>query len=107
MKNFKQLAVNSAITSVIALGITTLPTSGAIAADAAMEKCAGIVKAGKNDCGTTKLSCHGSVTTNGDKEAWIAVPAGTCEKITGGTITDKPWNAPGGLAEYNKNKNKS
>jgi uncharacterized membrane protein len=104
MKNFRELAINSAISSVIALGFSALPLTSAIAADVAMEKCAGIAKAGKNDCGTTKLSCHGSVKTDNDKEAWIAVPAGTCERISGGTITDKPWNAPGGLAEYNKNK---
>jgi uncharacterized membrane protein len=104
MKNFTQLAVNSAITSVIALGISALPLTSAIAADVAMEKCAGIVKAGQNDCGTTKVGCHGTVKTDNDKEAWIAVPVGTCNKISGGSITDKPWNAPGGLAEYNKNK---
>jgi uncharacterized membrane protein len=104
MKNFTQLAVNSAITSVIALGISALPLTSAIAADVAIEKCAGIAKAGHNDCGTTKLGCHGSVKTDNDKEAWVAVPVGTCERISGGTITDKPWNAPGGLAEYNKNK---
>lgn len=33
----------------------TLSTQ-AMAADGATEKCAGVAKAGKNDCGTTKLS---------------------------------------------------
>lgn len=70
------------------------------------EKCAGIVKAGQNDCGTTKLSCHASAQTDNDKEAWIELPAGTCDRIAGGSITDKPWNAPGGNEIYNKIKNK-
>lgn len=51
-----------------------------------MEKCAGIVKAGKNDCGTSKLSCAGTSKVDSDKETWIAVPKGTCEKIVGGMI---------------------
>ncbi len=105
MKDFKQLAVNSAITSVIALSIFGLLTSNANAAGAT-EKCAGIVKAGHNDCGTTKLGCHGSLEVDNDKEAWIELPAGTCERITGGTLTDKPWNVPGGPEIYEKIKNK-
>jgi uncharacterized membrane protein len=50
-----------------------------------MEKCYGIAKAGKNDCGTAKYSCAGSSTTDGDKTAWMMVPKGTCNKIVGGS----------------------
>jgi uncharacterized membrane protein len=52
------------------------------------EKCAGIAKAGKNDCGSLdgKHSCAGQATlTNSDQE-WVYVPSGTCEKITGGVV---------------------
>ncbi|MCB1790145.1 MAG: DUF2282 domain-containing protein [Gammaproteobacteria bacterium] len=52
------------------------------------EKCAGIAKAGMNDCGALdgKHACAGqSSMTNSDQE-WVYVPAGTCEKITGGVV---------------------
>src|SRR5688572_24140394 len=51
------------------------------------EKCAGIVKAGKNDCATSKNACHSHVTVDKDAEAWIFLPKGTCEKISGAHVT--------------------
>lgn len=74
----------SALTGAIVLGAVSTP---AHAAD--NEKCAGIVKAGKNDCATTANSCAGQVKADGNKEAWIYVPKGTCEKIVGGSIVTK------------------
>jgi uncharacterized membrane protein len=53
------------------------------------EKCAGIVKAGKNDCAYGNNSCAGSATKDGDKDAWVYVPKGTCAKIVGGTVVEK------------------
>lgn len=53
------------------------------------EKCAGVVKAGKNDCATATNSCAGSATKDGQKDAWVYVPKGTCEKIVGGTVVAK------------------
>lgn len=98
--NATDRVIRSAFAGLLALGISATLSAQAMAADGATEKCAGVAKAGKNDCGTTKLSCHASATTNRDKEAWVELPKGTCEKLAGGTVTDKPWNAPGGLAEY-------
>lgn len=74
----------SALTSAIVLGVVSTPAS---AGD--NEKCAGVVKAGKNDCATSANSCAGQVKTDGNKEAWIYVPKGTCEKIVGGTLIPK------------------
>jgi len=51
------------------------------------EKCYGVSKAGKNDCGTATLQCAGSSTKDGDKESWILLPKGTCDKIVGGSTT--------------------
>jgi uncharacterized membrane protein len=98
--NTTDRVISSAFASLLALGLTAAVSTQVMAADGATEKCAGVAKAGKNDCGTTKLSCHGSATTDHDKEAWVELPKGTCEKLAGGSVTDKPWNAPGGLAEY-------
>ena len=85
--------IRGALASLIAAGLTTL-VAPVQAAD--MEKCAGVIKAGKNDCGTSHSSCHGSVKTDGDKEAWIALPKGTCERIAGAYVTTSPYARPGG-----------
>jgi len=54
------------------------------------EKCYGIAKAGKNDCGSTGTnSCGRTSKVNGDPKAWIYVPEGYCERIVGGSKTPK------------------
>jgi uncharacterized membrane protein len=63
-----------------------------------MEKCSGIVKAGKNDCGTSKSSCAGTSKVDRDPEAWVLVPKGTCEKLAGGVINTSAHARPGGAA---------
>ena len=74
-----------AISGVLALSGAAL-TSTALAAQDGMEQCAGIVKAGKNDCATSANACHGHVTSDANSEAWIYVPKGTCDRIVGGHI---------------------
>jgi uncharacterized membrane protein len=74
-----------AISGVLALSGAAL-TSTAVAAQDGMEQCAGIVKAGKNDCATSTNACHGHVTSDANSEAWIYVPQGTCDRIVGGHI---------------------
>jgi uncharacterized membrane protein len=49
------------------------------------EKCYGISKAGKNDCQTANSSCAGTSKRDGQKDAWIYVPAGSCDRIVGGS----------------------
>jgi uncharacterized membrane protein len=53
------------------------------------EKCYGIAKAGKNQCGNTRYTCEGNAKVDGEKDAWIAVYKGTCESIIGGSLTPK------------------
>lgn len=52
------------------------------------EKCAGIAKAGHNDCGALDGShgCAGMAPTDNADNEWVYVPQGTCEKIAGGTV---------------------
>lgn len=83
MKN--QRVLLATLASVIAVG--ALNAGSVQAAD--NEKCAGIVKAGKNDCATASSSCAGSAKKDGQADAWIYVPKGTCEKIVGGTLVVK------------------
>ncbi len=52
------------------------------------EKCYGIAKAGKNDCGSGTEACAGQSTTDNAKNAWIGLPKGTCDKIVGGSTTE-------------------
>jgi uncharacterized membrane protein len=93
--------VRGTLASLIAVGLGAASTM-ALAAKGDTEKCAGIVKAGKNDCGTSKSACAGTATADRDAEAWILVPTGTCERIAGGKLTNKPENVHGGAAAVNK-----
>ena len=78
--------LTTAIGSIIALGLT----GTASAADAPkMEKCFGISKAEKNDCQTSHTACAGTAKKDGQKDAWLYVPQGTCDKIVGGSPTAK------------------
>jgi uncharacterized membrane protein len=53
------------------------------------EKCYGLAKAGKNDCQTANSSCAGTSKKDGQGDAWIYAPAGTCEKLVGGSLKSK------------------
>jgi uncharacterized membrane protein len=76
----------TAVAGLIAMGVTAV-ANPALAAD--NEKCAGIVKAGKNDCGTSKNACSGQVKVDNDAEAWIYLPKGVCERIAGARLVKK------------------
>jgi uncharacterized membrane protein len=54
--------------------------------DGEKEQCAGVIKAGKNDCATPTNACHGHVTVDGNADAWIYLPKGTCEKLAGARV---------------------
>lgn len=64
---------------------------------AAMEKCYGVAKAGKNDCRAASVACAGQSTKDG--EAYIALPAGTCERLVGGSLTEVAPAEPAKAAE--------
>ena len=91
--NASDRLIRTACASLLALGVGTL-SSQVLAGDVAKEKCAGIVKAGKNDCATSKNQCHGQATTNADSEAWIELPKGTCDKIAGAHVTTAATTNP-------------
>ncbi len=78
-------------TMMIAAALTSLlaaPLAGAQSpAPAPTEKCFGVAKAGKNDCGTSAHGCAGQAKKDADKQEWIKVPKGTCEKLVGGSVT--------------------
>lgn len=89
----KKMTKTMAFSSAIAAGIL-MATTGDVLAEGkkpTMERCYGIAKAGKNDCAIKSqgTSCAGSAKKDGIADAWIYVPAGTCDKIVGGSTTPK------------------
>ncbi len=81
----KNPVLGAAIGSLIALGVSTAAMQSAYAAKEGMEKCYGISKAGKNDCQTASSACAGTSTADAQKDAWVYIPEGMCEKVVGGS----------------------
>lgn len=108
----KKLLIDAAITGMLAFGLSAVAiadeaktaettakqetsTTAANACEtkktdepkkAETERCAGIVKAGMNNCGTSQHACAGMAKEDYDPEEWITLPKGTCDKIAGSTI---------------------
>ncbi len=83
--------VNTALAGVVAVGLS-MAAGTALAAKKTveMEKCYGVAKAGKNDCGTATHSCAGTSTKDNDPHSWLFVPKGTCSKLTDGSTEPPP-----------------
>ena len=54
---------------------------------AGKEKCYGVAKAGKNDCATKNSSCAGTSKQDHQKDAFVVVPKGLCDKLAGGSTS--------------------
>jgi uncharacterized membrane protein len=82
-------ATQSKLAVLIAAAVGTAILAGqAQAADQpASEKCYGVAKAGKNDCQTPSNSCAGTNKMDGNHQAFVLLPKGSCEKIVGGSLT--------------------
>ena len=78
----KQKLIVAAVTGAFAL--STLGILNNVNAKEDMEKCYGVVKAGKNDCAGAGHSCQGQAKKDSDPKEFIVLPAGTCERLTGG-----------------------
>ncbi len=76
----------------LALTGIALASSSASFADEKMEKCYGVVKAGKNDCSSAKKgghSCAGAASIDSDKSEWVLLPEGICERLVNGSKKPK------------------
>jgi uncharacterized membrane protein len=75
--------MRSAIAGMVAVGLGQVASAqhGQPAAD--KEKCYGIAKAGKNDCGTATHACAGLAKKDNAPDEWKYVAKGTCEKLGG------------------------
>jgi len=50
------------------------------------ERCYGVVRAGKNDCGTAMHACAGRAARDAQADEWLMLPGGTCDRIVGGSL---------------------
>ena len=80
--------ITVAIAALTSGGMLTAATAQAAGAAvcAEQERCYGIAKAGKNDCATSSSACSGSARQDNQKDAWVYVPKGMCQKVAGGTL---------------------
>lgn len=88
--NKAQMLIASAVVAALSLPLAASAQGGpAPKPKFEAEKCFAIAKAGKNDCQTANSSCAGTSRRDGQKDAWIYVPAGTCSKLVGGNTQPK------------------
>ena len=85
MNNSKTL-VSTALASIIALAAMGSQSTAIAAEKKDAEKCYGVAKTGKNDCKTLSNACAGHSLEDGQKDAFIALPKGTCDRIVGGSL---------------------
>ena len=90
----KGIAVRSALAGVLALGVGSLPAAAHAAPDwskglSKIEKCGGVAKAGKNDCGAKGHACSGQAKTDNIPDEWVYTPVGVCEKVGGKVLKVK------------------
>lgn len=74
------------VATAVAAALSMAAAGSAVAQDKKNEKCYGVVKAGQNDCQTATSSCAGTSKRDAQADAWVYVPAGTCEKLVGGAL---------------------
>jgi len=85
--SIKKVAQKALLTAAVAASVTGM--TAATAQAAGKEKCFGVSKAGKNDCGALGLSCAGQSTKDNQLNAFIVLPKGLCERLTTGSLEPK------------------
>ena len=85
----KTSATVTAISSLLTLGAAALATPTFAADKVDMEKCYGVVKAGKNDCAGPAHACAGQAKVDSGGKEFVALPKGTCVRLAGGSLTAK------------------
>lgn len=84
------MILKSALASAMFLGMASIASAAGMPQGKAMPmgnmaKCYGINAAHKNDCKSPGHSCAGQDAKARDPNAFVAVPTGLCEKISGGS----------------------
>ncbi len=82
-----RLLVMSGVATALSMSLISVAQSGpAPAPKFEAEKCYGIAKAGKNDCKTNTSSCAGTSKRDGQADACIYIPKGSCDRVVGGSL---------------------
>lgn len=83
--------ITLAVASLLSLGLVAASQAmaGEKDGDQKMEKCYGVVKAGKNDCAANGHACAGQAKSNSDPNEWVTLPAGTCDRLINGRSEPK------------------
>lgn len=85
-KKILKLALSTAVAASLNSNIAVAGADkGKSKPDIVMEKCYGIAKTGKNDCGTAAHACSAQSQKDNDPAEWLYLPVGTCDKIMGGS----------------------
>ena len=93
------MASNKTLNTLLASAVALTVAGGVSAANAmeeGKEKCYGVAKAGANDCANASKthSCAGHAAADADGGEWLALPAGTCEKLVHGSLEPVAADAP-------------
>ena len=90
MNNDTKKITKATLAGILAIGASMAAGSAYAVPDQPKnwEKCAGIAKAGMNDCGSLdgKHACASQAKSDNGAQEWVYVPEGTCTKITGGKV---------------------
>lgn len=86
MNKSHAMLVSGAIGGLLALAGQGIAQGAGLVQCAEQERCYGVARAGKNDCATSSSACAGSAKTDFQKDAWVYVPKGTCEKLAGASL---------------------
>ena len=85
-----QTTIQAALAGLLAVSFAATVAAQPVPQPKDSEKCYGVAKAGKNDCGTAKHACAGlGAKTDNDAAEWKYVAKGSCEKVGGKTAPPK------------------
>lgn len=87
MKSSTKKLTRIIASSVLCAGAIGMTTQVIAKSNCPVEKCYGIVKKAKNDCGTSKHACAAQAKQSGGKDEWMFVMKGNCDRIVGGSLT--------------------
>ena len=91
-KTTKNALVHSALLVALSLaGAQAVHAAGSKAPEipAGWEPCAGVAKAGMNDCASKLHACAGLSKVDNEADSYVYMPKGLCERIAQGTVLSK------------------
>lgn len=79
--------MNAVVATALTIGVASVSTHALAKSNCPVEKCYGIAKKLKNECGTPRHACAAQAKTDRDPNDWIMVMKGNCNLIAGGSLT--------------------